>query len=256
MTLLCPELMAGSLGAAATLTDSIVQCALLGISKRSLADFLLYPGGALEYVSLLHTCFAVGSQVHNIHKRDGNSWVDVIRLCVHLCISALSVGASVVSIYSQYLTQLILSALAFLLIVGLLGLTEALFQRTLLWRTAVGLQSVSILYRLIMHSVLYSKRVQWELDIDYYHVHEYNVCIAVFLACSVFISISTSSPGAVAGTIAILAGLTIRSILKGHLGAFRNMCIGCLVLSIVSAAQVVHNTEIRRPIQKLQKPNN
>lgn len=256
MALLCPEVMAGSLGAAVALTDSIVQCVLLGVSTRRLADFLLYPGGALEYVSVLHTCFAISSQVYSMRKRDGNGWIDVTRLCIQLCISALSVGISALLIHNRCLAQLVLSVLASLLIVCLLGLTEALFQGMLLWRAAVGIQSVSMLYRLIMHSVLYAKRVRWVLDIDYYHIQEYNMCIAAFLACSVFVAVSTSNLGAAAGTIAIMAGLTIRSTLWWQLGAFRNMCIGCLVLSIGSAAQVVRNTEIRRPMQKSQKPNN
>ena len=255
MTLLCPEVMAGSLGIAATLADGVVQCALLGVSKRRLTDFLLYPGGALEYMSLLHLCFSISNQVYNIHKRDGNSWSDVTRLGLQLCTSGLSIGISVALLNEGYLAQLILSIIAFVLIVGLLGLTEVLFQRMLLWRAAIGIQTVSLLYRLMMHAMLYAKRVRWELDIDYYHVQEYNLCIAVFLACSTFLSISMSNPGAAAGTVAVLIGLTIRSILKWQLGSFRNTCIGCLVLSIATAAQVVHNTEVRRPVQKSSKAN-
>ncbi|EFO63235.1 Hypothetical protein GLP15_3106 [Giardia lamblia P15] len=253
MTLLCPEIMAGSLGMVATLADSIVQCALLGVSGRKLTDFLLYPGGALEYMSLLHVCFSISNQVYNIRKRDGNSWTDVTRLGLQLCISILSIGASVLLVDEQYLIQLILSAIAFALAIGLLGLTEALFQRMLLWRAAVGLQVVSLLYRLILHSILYAKRVRWELDVDYYHVQEYNLCIAIFVTCSTLISISTTNPGAAVCAIAVLLGLTIRSTLKRQLGAFRNMCIGCLVLAIVNTAQVVYNTELRRPVQKSQQ---
>lgn len=253
MTLLCPEVMAGSLGMAAVLTDSIVQCALLGVSGRTLADFLLYPGGALEYASLLHACFSISNQVYNIRKRDGNSWADVTRLGLQLCVSAVSTGVSALLVGERYSIQLTLSAIAFALMIGLLELTEALFQRMLLWRAAVGLQVVSLLYRLIMHSVLYAKRVHWELDVEYYHVQEYNLCIAIFVTCSTLISISTSNPGAAVCAVAVLLGLTIRSTLKWQLGAFRNMCIGCLVLAIVNAAQVVYNTEVRRPVQKSQQ---